>query len=138
MPCPAGRRAGCAGAPLWFASNKDTIETAEAGIKHRASEKLDIGADYTYSRSTGEINMQGALVGFPDLTSRLSSAKLYAIYRPKKRLSLRLSYWYENYQSEDWSVDGVTPSTIPNVMSLGQGSPSYNISVVSLSGRYQF
>ncbi len=126
------------GAPLWFASNKDTIETAEAGIRHRASEKLDIGADYTYSRSTGEIDMKGALVGFPDLTSRLSSAKLYATYRPKKRLSLRLTYWYENYQSEDWSVDGVTPSTIPNVMSLGQGSPSYNISVVSLSGRYQF
>jgi MtrB/PioB family decaheme-associated outer membrane protein len=126
------------GAPLWFASNKDSIDTAGAGIKHHASEKFDIGADYTFSRSSGEISIRGALVGFPDLTSRLHIAKLYATFRPKKRLSLRLAYWYENYQSEDWTVDGVTPSTIPNVLSLGQGSPSYHINVVTLSGRYQF
>ena len=126
------------GAPLWFASNKDSIDTAGAGIKHRASDKLDIGADYTFSRSTGEISIRGALVGFPDLTSRLHSARLYATFRPKKKLSLRLAYWYENYRSADWTVDGVTPTTIPNVLSLGQGSPSYHINVVTLSARYQF
>jgi MtrB/PioB family decaheme-associated outer membrane protein len=126
------------GAPLWFASNKDSIDTAGAGIKHRASDKLDIGADYTFARSTGEISIRGALAGFPDLTSRLHSARLYATFRPKKRLSLRFAYWYESYRSEDWTVDGVTPSTMPNVISLGQGSPSYHINVVTLSGRYQF
>jgi MtrB/PioB family decaheme-associated outer membrane protein len=127
-----------AGAPLWFASNKDSIDTAGVGIRHRASDKLDIGADYTFSRSTGEISIRAVTVEFPDLTSRLHSAKLYATYRPKKRLSLRLAYWYENYETEDWTLDGVTPSTIANVISLGQGSPSYHVNVVSLSARYQF
>jgi MtrB/PioB family decaheme-associated outer membrane protein len=126
------------GAPLWYASNKDTIDTAGAGIKHRASDKLDIGLDYTYSRSTGEISIRGATVGFPDLTSRLDSAKLYATYLLKKRLSLRLAYWYENYRTEDWALDGVTPSTISNVLAFGQGNPSYHVYVITLSGRYQF
>jgi hypothetical protein len=32
----------------------------------------------------------------------------------------------------------VTPSTIANVISLGQGSPPYHINVITLSGRYEF
>ena len=126
------------GAPLWFANNKDTIDTAGAGIKHRASDKLDIGADYTMSRSTGEISIKDATVGFPDLKSRLDSAKLYATYRLKEKLSLHLAYWYENYWTEDWTLDDVTPTTIGNVLAFGQGSPSYHVNVISLSARYQF
>lgn len=126
-----------AGAPLWFARNKDSIDTAGAGIEHRASGKLAIGADYTYSRSSGEIDISSALVGFPDLTSRLHSARLYATFRPKKRLSLRLAYWYESYRSEDWTLDDVTPSTLGNVLAFGQGSPSYHLSVITLSARYE-
>jgi MtrB/PioB family decaheme-associated outer membrane protein len=126
------------GSPTWFARNNDTIDTAGAGIRHRATDKLDIGADYTFSRSTGEISIRGALAGFPDLTTRLHSGKLYVNYRPKKKLSLRLTYWYESYRSEDWSLDGVTPATIGNVLAFGQGSPSYHINVITLSGRYGF
>ena len=126
------------GSPLWFASNKDSIDTAGAGIRHHASDKLDLGVDYTYVRSTGEISIRGATVGFPDLTSRLHSAKLYATFRPKPKLALRLAYWYENYRSEDWTLDEVTPTTISNLLAFGQGSPSYHINVITLSGRYQF
>jgi MtrB/PioB family decaheme-associated outer membrane protein len=124
--------------PLWNAENVDTVDTAGVGIKHRANDKLDIGLDYIYSRSTGEVSMSGATVGFPDLTTRLNSAKLYVDFRLKQKLSLRLAYWYEDYSSEDWALDGVTPSTISNVLAFGQGSPSYHINVITLSGRYQF
>ena len=126
------------GASLWFASNKDSTDTAGAGVKHHAGDKLDLGADYTFARSNGEISIRSATLGFPDLTSRLNSVRLHATFRPQKRLPLRLSYWYEDYSSRDWTVDGVTPATIPNVLSLGQGSPSYHLSVVTLSGRYEF
>ena len=126
------------GAPLWFANNKDTIDTAGAGIKHRASDKLDIGADYTMSRSSGAISIKDATVGFPDLVTRLDSVKLYATYRLKEKLSLHFTYWYENYRSEDWTLDGVTPTTMSNVLAFGQGSPSYHVNVITLSARYQF
>ena len=48
------------------------------------------------------------------------------------------AYWYESYRSQDWQLDGVTPSTISNVLSLGETSPSYNVNFVSLSLRYRF
>jgi len=124
--------------PTWFANNDDSIDTGGVGIKHHASDKLDLGANYTVSRSTGKISIVGRTPAFPDLSSRLDSVKLYATYRLKQKLSLHLAYWYENYRSEDWMLDGVTPTTIGNVLSFGQGSPSYHINVITLSGRYQF
>ena len=124
--------------PLWFGDNKDTIDSAGVGIKYRADDKLDLGLDYTYSRSVGEVSIQGAPLGFPDLTTRLNSVKLQLDFRPKQKLSLHLAYWYEDYRSEDWALDGVAPSTIGNVLAFGQGSPSYHVSVITLSGRYQF
>jgi opacity protein-like surface antigen len=124
--------------PLWSADNRDTTDTAGAGIKYRASDKLELGVEYTYARSTGEIDMSGSVVAFPDLTTRLNSARLYVDFTPREKLALRLSYWYEDYRSDDWSFDDVAPSTISNVLAFGQGSPSYHINVFTLSGRYKF
>ncbi len=122
----------------WFARNRDRIDTAGIGVKYRANTKLDVGADYTLSQSRGEISVTGGTPGFPDLVTHRDSVKLYGNYRLKENISLRAAYWYERYYSEDWSLDGVTPSTIPNVLTLGQLSPSYHINVVTLSVRYSF
>ena len=124
--------------PLWIGKNVDTIDTAGAGFKYSVREKLDLGIDYTYARSNGETEIQDATEGFPDLNTRLNSARLYVDFAAGKNLSLRLSYWYEDFQSDDWALDGVTPSTIANVLSFGQESPSYNVNVIALSGRYEF
>jgi len=53
-------------------------------------------------------------------------------------MSLYLGYWYESYDSSNWSIDGVTPDTIPNVLALGVQSPSYDVSVIAASLRYKF
>jgi len=125
--------------PDWFADNNDTITTAGIGLTQVINEKLDIGADFTMSRSVGEITVTSASPSvFPDLTTNLDSLKLYANYRFKEAMSLYLGYWYESYDSSNWALDGVTPSTIPNVLSLGIQSPSYDVNVVALSLRYQF
>jgi MtrB/PioB family decaheme-associated outer membrane protein len=127
-----------AAAPLWFGDSTDTTDTASAGLEYRAHDRLGLGLDYTYARSTGEIGIRSAAVGFPDLETRLSSGRLYVDFAPRARLTLRLSYWYESYRSEDWALDGVSPSTIDNVLALGAASPAYNVNVVTLSGRYEF
>ncbi len=33
---------------------------------------------------------------------------------------------------------GNAPATIPNVLSLALGAPSYSVNVITLSGRYEF
>ena len=127
-----------AAAPLWFGSNHDEVDTAGAGLKYDAGEKIDLGVDYTWSRSVGQVAIKDATEGFPDLTTRLNSARLYVDFMPRKKLTLRLSYWYESYRSEDWSLDGVLPATIGNVLTFGQQSPDYDVNVIALSGRYEF
>ena len=125
----------------WTGENNDTVDTAGIGVKHTAiKNKLDVGADYTKSYSRGEVTVYTGApdAAFPDLIAKLGSLKLYANYHIKENVSLNGAYWYESYKSENWQIDGVTPSTIPNVLTLGEHSPSYYVSVVMLTLRYKF
>lgn len=127
--------------PDWTGENNDTVDTAGIGVKHTLiKSKLDIGADYAISHSRGEVTVYTGAPdpAFPDLISKLGSVKLYATYRIKDNISLNGTYWYESYKSENWQLDGVTPSTIPNVLTLGEQPPSYYVNVVMLTVRYKF
>jgi MtrB/PioB family decaheme-associated outer membrane protein len=127
--------------PDWSADNTDTIQTAGIGLKHTLIEdKLDIGADLTTSHSVGDIRVTTALnePGFPNIKSDLSSFKIYASYKVKTDLSVHASLWHERYNSRNWAIDGVGPSTIPNVLAFGETSPDYKANVASLSVRYRF
>ncbi|UCH53078.1 MAG: MtrB/PioB family decaheme-associated outer membrane protein [Pseudomonadota bacterium] len=125
--------------PDWYASNDDVIGTVGVGVKRKTlGGKLDLGADYAASRSRGKTTITGGGAGFPDITAQLNSLKLSGTYRFSNTLSLAAAYWYESYRSQDWQLDGVNPSTIPNVLSLGESSPHYNVNFISLSLRYKF
>lgn len=127
--------------PDWFARNDDTITAFGIGVKHQMiKDKLDVGADYVLSRSTGEVVVKTGAPGadFPDLKTDLDTVKLYADYLLKENMTLHAAYWYEHYNSKDWALDGVNPDTIPNVISFGEESPDYNVHAVMLSLRYRF
>jgi MtrB/PioB family decaheme-associated outer membrane protein len=125
----------------WFARNDDTVTSAGIGVAHQLIEdKLDVGADYVSIRSTGKIDVDSGTPDppFPDLKTDLDSLKLYANYRLREDMTLHAAYWYENYNSKDWHLDGVAPDTISNVLSFGADSPDYEIHVITLSLRYKF
>jgi len=127
--------------PDWTGKNNDTVGTAGVGLKQKLlAGKLNLGADYMLSRSVGKTTVDNGSGDppFPDLTSRLSSLKLYGSYQFTNAMSVAMAYWYESYRSQDWQLDGVTPSTINNVLTLGEVSPNYNVNFVSLSVRYRF
>jgi len=127
--------------PDWFASNDDTIDTFGIGVKHQLIEdKLDVGADYVITRSTGKVSVNTGTpaAGFPDLNSDLDSLKLYADYRLQDNMTIHAAYWYEHYSSTDWMLDDVNPDTISNVISFGESSPDYNVNVVMVSVSYLF
>jgi len=127
--------------PDWSAKNNDTFTSVGIGVKHQLiKDKLDVGADYVLSHSTGKVDVEtGAPDGnFPNLETDLNSVKLYADYRLKENLTLHAAYWYEHYNSKDWMLDGVNPDTIPNVIAFGQDSPDYDVHAVMMSLRYRF
>lgn len=127
--------------PDWSGENKDTIDVVGIGVKHAAiKDKLDVGADYTVTRSRSEIsvNTGAADPAFPDLSTSLRGLRLYAIYRLKDNVSLNGGYWYERYDSKNWMLDGVAPDTIPTVLTFGEQPPRYHVHVIRLSVRYKF
>jgi MtrB/PioB family decaheme-associated outer membrane protein len=127
--------------PDWQADNTDTIRTAGIGLKQSLIEdKLDAGVDLNASHSVGDVRVSTALnePGFPGIKSDLNSARLYSTYKAAANLTVRVSLLRERYSSQNWAIDGVSPSTIPNVLTLGETSPHYTVNVASVSLRYRF
>ncbi|MDH4133871.1 MAG: MtrB/PioB family outer membrane beta-barrel protein, partial [Gammaproteobacteria bacterium] len=127
--------------PTWNAQNTDTVDTVGVGVKHALIKgKLDIGVDYTVSYSRGEVAIQDGTAAppFPDLISKLGVVKLHATYRLKDNLSLNGTWWYQHYLSENWQLNGISASTLADVLALGEQPPSFYANVVMLSVRYRF
>jgi MtrB/PioB family decaheme-associated outer membrane protein len=127
--------------PDWSAENVDTVQTAGIGIRHTIiQDKLDVGADLTTSHSVGDVKVtvSAADPKFPNITSDMNSVKVHATYRLTKALAIRGAVWHERYNSSSWATNYVTPTTMPNVLSLGETSPNYKVSVASLTVRYSF
>ena len=127
--------------PDWVGENDDTINTLGLGMKHTIiDKKLNVGADYNVSKSVGKVvvNTGSAQPGFPNNTVNLETVKLYATYQLRTNLSLKGTFIYEHFDSTNWSIDGVTPDTIPNVLTLGTVSPTYNVHVIMMTMRYKF
>lgn len=127
--------------PDWSGRMDDTFNTVGAGIKHALIENtLDVGANYVYTRSRGEISTVdgGVQSELPDIVTRLSSFKIYGNYHFSETLVLNGTFWHERYSSSDWALDGVAEDTVPNNLSLGQEAPSYDVNVFMLSMRYRF
>jgi predicted porin len=129
--------------PDWFVQNKDTVDSLGVGFDWSADNRLQLRADYVLSRSKGETSMQSnnprpPVNQFPDLKSTLHSLRLYADYRLRKNTHLQLSYQYEKYDADDWSIDGVAADTIPEVLLLGEGNPSYDQHAVGVSIAVKF
>jgi len=127
--------------PDWSGAVRDYFNTTGAGLNHvLINKRLDMGADYVYTYSTGKITVTEGGTGtpLPDIVTELHSIKIYGNYHLSDATVLNASYWYENYSSRDWALDGVNADTIPNNLSLGQESPSYNVSVIMLSLRHRF
>ena len=129
-----------AGDPDWSADNEDTIDTLGLGISYApAEENFRLGLEYTRSDATGEIRFADpSLTPLPDLESELDNIEIYGEYDYSDNLSYRASYVYEIYEEKNWYLDDVTPSTIDNVLTLGETSPDYRIGVVWFSMKYRF
>jgi len=128
--------------PDWLADTTDTFDLFGAGIQWTLpAQRLDLGLDYVYANSDGSTGIASDLAPtepLPDFKTRRHTLSLTATYRLKKDLDLRLGYLYERYRSDDWTIDGVEPDTIPNVLTLGEESPNYSVSVYSASIRVRF
>lgn len=129
------------GAPDWTGKVKDRVEAYGFGIKHAAiPDKLDLGADLSFSRARSDTSVQTAAgePPYPTAETTRDVVKLYASYKLNDSMWLDGSWWYESYKSNDWRLDGVQPDTVYNLLAFGNPAPRYQQNVVRVSLRYQF
>jgi MtrB/PioB family decaheme-associated outer membrane protein len=128
-------------APDWTGRYDDKFEVLGLGAKHAAiPDKLDLGADISFSRARSEMTVRTG-VGEPPFPTAKSSrhvVKLYANYKFNDKMWLNGSYWYEAYDAQDWRLDGVQPDTVSNLLAFGTQAPHYRVHVIRLAVRYSF
>jgi MtrB/PioB family decaheme-associated outer membrane protein len=129
------------GLPDWTARNEDRIDTLGLGLKHLAmGDKLELSADLGFTRMDNDVTVDAGVTSppFPTNTTSIDRFRLRAVYQVQKNLSVVGSWWYERYDSQDWHLDGVTPSTISNLLAFGDQPPRYKVNVLQLGLRYRF
>jgi len=127
--------------PDWTGRVEDKFDTLGGGIKYAAiPNKLDVGADVTFSRSRSDTGVQTGLgePPFPTAKTTLDSLTMYGLYKLKDNLSIAGGLTFEHYSSDDWHLDGVAPGTVPNLLALGMQSPHYSVTVLRVGLRYRF
>jgi MtrB/PioB family decaheme-associated outer membrane protein len=127
--------------PNWWARNSDESTVFGVGVKHMMlAGKLELGADYVYSHSRSDVVVEAGPSdpAFPSATTELDSIKVYATYQVQSNVSVTGGIWHEAYRSNDWRLDGVTPTTVSNFLSLGEQAPNYDQNVVRIAMRYRF
>lgn len=128
----------------WKAEFEDKVDTFGIGAKiSEIRGKWDVGADLVYSRATGDADLTnlsapGTAVQFPDLKTKLTSLKLWALYRYRHNLSFKLSYWHEDYDADNWAYDGLQANSVANTLLLGEETQDYDTSVIAASLIYHF
>lgn len=121
----------------WLASDNNLTQTVGFTLKWGAiPKKLDLAADLVYSDYSGRIGYEGS-PALPELTTTMTGVGVRGVYALKDNLSLRAAYRYERYRESDWAKSAAVDA-IPTLLSLGAGPQNYEVSLVTLSLRYDF
>jgi len=103
--CPVGDPAN----PTWSAALRSASNNVGAGLRGKPSEKIDIGADLSYSEIKDKTDQQATTAAnppvpsIPDITTKLTRVTVYGKYALEKNAGIRLDYIYDRYSSNDWT-----------------------------------
>jgi MtrB/PioB family decaheme-associated outer membrane protein len=127
----------------WRAAHDDRIDTHGAGVTFKPSSgRLQLGFDWVDARSVTDIDVSvgSALTAraLPSNRTRLKSASLRADYAMAPKWTLTLRLMHEHYRSSDFTIDGVGPAQLANIVLLGETSPEYDANVAIASVTYRF
>ncbi len=125
-------------AQLWIAALRNRSKAFGLGVEGKASSQLEIGADLSHSSITDEYRQQaitGApIVSLPDISTRLTTLKLFGKYAIQENTGVRLDYIYDFSSTDDWTW---TTWTYTDGTKLTQ-SPTQKVHFLGISGYYRF
>lgn len=124
----------------WLGANSDRFWNVGLGGRWVPQARWSINADYLLAPSydNNESIVGGVRQAFPQNWSRLNSTRLGVGYQWTVATQVHFRYAREQYNSSDWSINEVGPSTVPNLLALGIQPYRDSVNALSLTVRYQF
>jgi len=131
--------------PNWYVDIKDRFYSLGLGLEMLSvMPNLDMGIDYTHSRSRGRTIINDLTTGtsivseYPDLITNYKGLQLYGRYRFSPNLMGRLALVREKYDSSDWAYDDLDANSLTSLLLLGEESQRYSNTFVAFTIHYTF
>lgn len=124
----------------WLAGDTDRFWNVGVGGRWVPQARWSITLDYLLAPSydNNESIVGGVQQAFPQNWTKLDSTHLGVAYQWTAATQIHFRYTHEQYNSSDWSLNGVGPQTVPNLLALGVQPYRDNVNAMSLTVRYQF
>ena len=110
-------------AQIWAAALRNRGDAFGLGVQGKPNARLELGADLSHSNITDEYRQQAvtgtARTSLPEVSTKLTSLKLFGKYALQKNAGLRLDYIYDRFSTNDWTwttwtyTDGTTLTQNP-------------------------
>lgn len=127
-------------AAQWTADNRDTTSTVTLNLERRnLVAAVDVAATWTWVDSSGETRVvnAGQAQAFPDLESTLQAFGVRAAYHVSPRATLTLGLRHEQYDADDWQLDGLDPDTVSNLLATDLEADDYRVNLVYLTATWR-
>jgi hypothetical protein len=116
-----------AGSDAWAGTVKNVADNFGLGLTAKATSRVDVGANVTYAKVRDEFDLSALnalaaadIVPLDDITTKVTTVRLYGKYALDRKSGVRLDYIYDQYQTDDWTwsrwiyADGTTVLQDPN------------------------
>ena len=104
--------AGASAAQIWAAALRNRGDSYGLGVRGKPTAKIEWGADLSES-DMRDVYEQTAITGtarvsLPEVSTKVTSLKMFAKYALQKNSGLRLDIVHERFRTDDWSWSSFT------------------------------
>ncbi len=125
----------------WYVADRVRYWNVGVGGRWIPQERWTLSLDFMMAPSYDNMDTTPAIgpqQAFPQNATKLDSTRFDVAYHATSAMDVHLRYTRETYNSSDWALNGVGPSTLPNLLAMGIQPYQDNVNLFSLTMRYQF
>jgi len=128
--------------PDWFATTTDDVDSYGVSLnlfemfETQANLRLNIQRSESDTAVNYQVVLNNSMV--PDVTSEWTEAELVFNYPYSDKLDIAIKYQYQDFDSNDYTLDQALPGNLSRVLSMGAMSQRDQVNYIALSFTYRF
>lgn len=129
----------------WSLANEDEVITVGLNLEWQLREDISLLADYSYVSTDSDYDFAdggGTGLASQDLPADDDSEQhhllLEGAWHLREDLSIKVNYQYWSYDSEDWAINKLGPTSIDKVLTLGEQEADEDLHYIGTSIIYRW